>query len=88
MLIRLSGTLLRHADYHKEVVVDAPTVGDAVETLVQRFPSLRKILFARDGELRLSHRLFLNGESLTREARTRPVKAEDQLDVVTAVAGG
>jgi hypothetical protein len=55
---------------------------------MEQFPPLRKVLFARDGRLRATHKIFHNGVEIRASESERPVEADDQIDVVTAVSGG
>jgi molybdopterin converting factor small subunit len=88
MVVRVSGTLLRYTDYRRDIDLDATTVGGAIDALIEAYPALKAILFGRDGRLRATHRIFLNGEQLTASAWTDTVAANDELDIATAVAGG
>jgi molybdopterin synthase sulfur carrier subunit len=90
VILRFSGTLLRHVDYEREIDVDAPTLHAALDGIVQRYPSIRSSLLDGDGKVRAVHRLFLNSEPVDRGAdlATVTVARADVVDVVTALAGG
>jgi len=89
MLIRLSGTLLRFADYQKELQIDAPTLKEGIDQLAARFPEIGKALFdAKTGQVRASHRLFVNGDPVEKGSFGRTIGGEDVVDILTAVTGG
>lgn len=88
MLIRLSGTLLRFTDYQKEIRIEAPTLKDGISRLVEQYPEVGKALFDKVGQVRASHRLFVNGTQVPKGEIDRPVAEEDVIDIVTAVTGG
>jgi molybdopterin converting factor small subunit len=69
-------------------VVDGPTVQTVLGELVVRFPDLRGVLLDGSGRLRTMHRAFLNGEELLGDEVSRSVGAEDELALLTAIAGG
>ena len=88
MVIRLSGTLLRFTDYQKELRIDAPTLQEGISRLVEQYPDVGKALFDKVGQIRASHRVFVNGEAVEKANMGRPVSGEDVIDIMTAVTGG
>lgn len=88
MKIVSSGPILRFMDYQKEVDVDAATVGDGLTRLVEAYPDLRRMLYDSSGRLQSYHKLYLNAERLSDRELERQVRANDELQIVTAVAGG
>ena len=92
MKVIFSGTLLRFVDYSKEVDLEAANLHDCIGQLGIRFPSLKPVLLNGDGRVRDTHQLFLNGEQLARPERTSevgfPLKGDDTLLILTAIAGG
>ena len=56
--------------------------------LVERFPQLRPVVLDSDGNLRQVHRLYLNGELLDRGDAGRALAPNDELGILTAIAGG
>ena len=90
MTLRFSGTLLRHVDYEREIELDVVTLRDALDTVVERHPSIRASLLDGEGNLRAVHRVFLNSEPMGRGADLSAVAVAraDVVDVVTALAGG
>src|SRR5262249_60257179 len=64
MMVRVSGALLRFTDYQRAISVDAPTVEEALVKLAGEYQPLRQVLFDREGRVRATQRVFLNGEQL------------------------
>jgi molybdopterin converting factor small subunit len=87
MEIRFSGLLLRFTDYERTATVQAATLGDALSSLRRQYPRLGPVLWNGDGTLQRVHRLILNGETVSTDL-DRPVADTDQLEFLTAVAGG
>jgi molybdopterin converting factor small subunit len=83
-----SGTLLRFTDYQRSLVVEAATVRTALAALVVKCPKLAPVLYDGAGQLRAVHRLFLNGTQLLSDELERPLTPSDELEVLTAIAGG
>lgn len=88
MIITLSGNLRRYTDFEGEVEVNASTLSEALDALIQRHPDLEPVIYDRDGNLRSVHRLYLNGEILEVENMAHPLDADDELGILTAIAGG
>ena len=88
MKIVLSGTMLRFANYNRRIEVEAHNVAAAIQSLTDTYPALKRALLDGQGQLRGVHRLFLNSEMLLPGEMERPLQADDQLDIITAVAGG
>ena len=88
MTITFHGPLLRYVGFQREVQISATTVQDSLEALCHRFPDLQPVLFDGRGALRPVHRLALNHSVLPRTQLNLPVRPEDTIDVITAIAGG
>ncbi len=88
MKIVLSGNLRRYTDFEGEVEVDARSIPEALNALVQRHPDLQPVLFEGNGQVRSVHRLYLNGDVLEIDEMDRPLDADDELGILTAIAGG
>lgn len=87
-MVRVNGALLRFTDYRRVIPVAAPTVGAALTQLVEEYQPLRKVLFDREGKVRATHRIFLNGEQLEPGEFSRRAGDTDSLDLLLAISGG
>lgn len=88
MILRFSGLLLRIVDYERAVEVDAATLGDAVAVAENRYPRLQKVLRDGHGQLRRTHRIFINGELAASAGLSTPLGDSDEVEFLTAIAGG
>ncbi|MEU7163117.1 MoaD/ThiS family protein [Streptomyces morookaense] len=88
MILRFSGIMLRLVNYERTVQVEAGTLGAALEQLEARHPQLRSVLRDANGQVRRSHQLFLNGERVARPDLGMPLAEADQVEFLTAIAGG
>ncbi len=61
---------------------------ECLQSLVSRFPSLRKWVFEKGDSLRPVIFLFINGEKLVSDELSKPLKDGDELFVVLSFAGG
>jgi molybdopterin converting factor small subunit len=88
MTFVLSGNLLRFSNFQKEIAISAPTVAEGIARLVGSLPRLGPVLLDGAGQLRKVHRLFVNQDQLTNDELARPVGADDEVMILTAIAGG
>jgi molybdopterin synthase sulfur carrier subunit len=88
MNFRFSGALLRFVDYERTVQVEADALGPALHRLEERHPQLRAVLRDGEGNVRRTHRIFLNGEQVGSADPELPLKETDEVEVLTAIAGG
>ncbi len=72
-----------------EVAVEATTIKEVVEQLIQRFPDLEKRLLEADGSLKPFVNLYL-GDRNTRDLQglDTPVSEGDRVAILPAIAGG
>ena len=73
----------------REVEVEARTVGDALQSLIERHAQLKKHLYGEDGKLRSFVNVYVNDEDVRylKQADT-PLGERDVLSIVPSVAGG
>jgi len=88
MMLRFSGLLLRYVDYQRTISIAAPTLGDALRQVETRFPTLRQILRDGEGRIRATHRVFINGELAPAAELGTPLADSDNIEFLTAIAGG
>ncbi|MBT2511864.1 MoaD/ThiS family protein [Streptomyces sp. ISL-98] len=80
--------MLRLVNYERTVQVQADTLGTALEQLEGRHPQIRQVLRDANGQIRRSHQLFLNGERVAIPDLSMTLKEADQVEFLTAIAGG
>ena len=88
MMVRVSGALLRFTDYRRAISVDAPTVEAALVKLAGEYQPLRKVLFDRDGKVRATQKIFLNGEPLEPDQLASSAGEADSVELLLAISGG
>jgi molybdopterin synthase sulfur carrier subunit len=84
----LSGNLLRFSDFQREIVVEGSTVQQGIAALAERCPALRPVMLDGQSQLRRVYRIFLNGKSIAIEELERATSQDDEVVVLTAIAGG
>ena len=81
--------LRQYAGNQDIIEVEAASVGDALDTLVERHDQLRRHLFAEDGRLRNFVNVYVNEEDIRYLERDgTPLKAGDTISIVPSIAGG
>ncbi|QLH26326.1 MoaD/ThiS family protein [Streptomyces sp. Rer75] len=88
MIVKVRGVLLRFTNYENDIEVGGATVRDGLTALTERYPNLAEVLLDREGSIRSTHLIALNGERLSRSELDRKATEDDRVDIVTAVSGG
>lgn len=95
MKFMFSGTMLRFVNFDREIDIPEPNLELALQRLLDERPALRPVLLDGLGNLRRSHQMFLNGQTVPndfysdRQVRgAQDVQAEDTVYFLTAIAGG
>ena len=70
------------------VEVSGSTVGECLHHVVKRFPSMKKQLFTKTGNLFNNILISVNGESAYPEQLAKSVKDGDELKIVFMISGG
>ena len=87
--VRIPTPLRSYADGKKQVEVEAATVREALDTLVERHPDLRPHLYDEEGRLRNFVNAFVNDEDVReRGGGDTPVRQGDTVTLVPSIAGG
>jgi adenylyltransferase/sulfurtransferase len=71
-----------------EIVVEGASVLECIEAVEVRHPGFRAQILDSGGDLHRFVRLFLNGQPLEGAPLEAATRAEDELAVVAAIAGG
>ncbi len=80
-VVRIPPTLRTDTDGEREVIAEGATVGDLLEDLMSRFPSLT-------GKLDYAN-VYVGGEDIrTRDGYETPVTPADTVILLPAMAGG
>ncbi|MCL5261583.1 MAG: MoaD/ThiS family protein [Gammaproteobacteria bacterium] len=87
--IFLPAVLQGHTNNSTQVEVAAETLEELLETLIKKFPNLKKYFFNQDNELCNFLNIYLNGEDVRfLQGLKTPVAGQDKITVLLAVSGG
>lgn len=68
--------------------VDGTDALDCLRVMVERYPSMRKWVYDKEGKLLGLMQFFVNGEKLLLSEYTKPLKDGDELYIFFATGGG
>ena len=71
-----------------KVEVPATTIRGAVEAMDLQYPGFAPLLFTSEGDLHRFVKIFCNGEPVEGDSLDASVAADDEIEVVAAIAGG
>ncbi len=81
--------LRQYAAGADSVDIDASTVGEALDKLVEAHPDLKKQLFSDEGKMRSFVNVYVSDEDIRYLDREKTeVKADDTISIVPSIAGG
>ena len=87
--VHIPTPLRQYADGKPAVEVDGSTVGDALGSLTQQYPELKKHLYNDDGKLRAFVNVYVNDEDIRYlEKDKTPLQPGDSISIVPSIAGG
>jgi molybdopterin synthase sulfur carrier subunit len=87
--VRIPPVLRAAAGNQKQIEVTGTTVGEALESLIGQFPSLRDQLLTPEGGLNRFVNVYVNGRDVRYEQElATPVSATDTVVLLPAMAGG
>jgi sulfur-carrier protein len=87
--VRIPTPLRAATDGVAELSLEASTVGQLIDDLEQRYPSIQGRLRDDAGELRRFVNLYVNGEDVRfKQGLGTSLESGDELSIVPAVAGG
>ena len=88
-IVRIPPVLRANAGGNKQLDLSGDTVGEVLEALVQRYPSLAGQLLTPEGELNRFVNVYLNDQDIRYlQERATPVDERDTLIILPAMAGG
>ncbi len=87
--ITIPTALRAYANQQARLQVDASTVGEAIQQLIERYPQLKPHLFNEEGRLRSFINLYRGDEDVRYlQGLDTPLTESDELTIVPSVAGG
>ncbi len=87
--IRIPTPLRKLTDGLEVIQAEGATVGEALAALEQAHPGVRERLRDEAGQVRRFVNVFLNDEDIRfLDGEATPIRAQDELSIVPAIAGG
>ena len=87
--VRIPTPLRKLTNNEEIVVVNAPTIGEAIVELQSRFPGIQERLLDEQGEVRRFINVYLNEEDIRfLQNKQTPLKDGDEISIIPAIAGG
>lgn len=88
-VVRFSNAMKYYVDNQGEFFIPGVTIGEVVEQIVTRYPSIKLHLLDSRGNLRRYFNIFVNGRHIRdlNDMKT-PVKDEDAVLFMASAAGG
>ena len=86
--IEIPSYLQPYTNDREVVEVNGSTAGACLNHLVELFPGMEKMLFAKKGKLHGYVGIYINGEDAYPEELTKPVKDGDEVYILYIIGGG
>jgi len=88
-ILKIPTPLRSYAEGQVEVVVNGATAGEAMQSLVAKFPALKPHLYNSEGGLRPFVNLFLGEDDIKDlQGLDTPLSEDDKLILIPSIAGG
>ena len=87
--IRIPTPLRKLTNEQETVEVESATVGAAIDELEGKCPGIKERLVGEDGEVRRFVNVYVNEEDIRfLENQATPLKDDDDVSIIPAIAGG
>jgi sulfur-carrier protein len=87
--VRIPTPLRKLTNNEEIVVVNAPTINEAIKELQSRFPGIQERLMDEKGEVRRFINVYLNEEDIRfLQNQNTALKDGDEISIIPAIAGG
>jgi sulfur-carrier protein len=88
MKFDFTGNLRRYVDFDFEIELEASSVMEGLHRLTERYPAVKEVLFDAEGKVRSVHRVLLNGAPINAGELDRATAPDDEVAILTPIAGG
>jgi cysteine synthase B len=89
LTVTIPSPLRTYTDGRSTIEVSGRTVGSALESLIEKYPALKRQLYSDDGQLRSFVNVYLNDEDIRYLQRSETaVASDDTIAIVPSIAGG
>jgi len=86
--VRVSSLLRKHTNWQESVEVEGNTPLECLHALEKQFPSIKRLLYDKEGKLRPQFWFFVNGQKVNASELTSPLRDGDELMILLAISGG
>ncbi|MCF6807644.1 MoaD/ThiS family protein [Thiotrichales bacterium 19S9-12] len=86
--IYIHPSLARFVDNQQKISLDIENSEELLSELCKQYPRLRQIILDENKMLNPYVNLYLNGESIKEITKNRVLNHSDEIELVTALAGG
>ncbi|MDD5082026.1 MAG: MoaD/ThiS family protein [Dehalococcoidales bacterium] len=86
--MNISPVFLQYTNNQRVVEVEGTNVGEALDHLTNKFPSMKNWLFDKKSKLLDHINIYVNGHSAYPENLGKPIKDGDEISIIFMVGGG
>jgi molybdopterin synthase sulfur carrier subunit len=87
--VRIPTPLRKLTNNEELITVAAPTIGDAISELQNRYPGIKERLLDETGAVRRFVNVYVNEEDIRfLQNQQTPLKDGDEVSIIPAIAGG
>jgi molybdopterin converting factor small subunit len=86
--VKVSSLLRKYIDWQESVEVKGDTPLECLHALETQFPSIKRLLYDKEGKLRPQFWFFVNGQKINANELAKPLKDGDELMILLAISGG
>ncbi len=86
--VNVPSYLKSYANDAEVVEVNGGTVSECLGHLVEQYPSMKKMLFTKEGKLLDYVSIYVDGEFAYGDELAKPVKDGDELHILYIIGGG
>ena len=86
--VEISSVFGRYTKNQLSTKVEGNTVGECLNDFLKQHPDMKNIVLNKDGKLRHSFDIYVNGKSAYPLEMTKPVNDGDKLNLIMLIQGG
>ncbi|MBM3157600.1 MAG: MoaD/ThiS family protein [Chloroflexi bacterium] len=86
--VKVSSLLRKYTNWQEFVEVEGRTPLECLHAIEKQFPSIKRLLYDKQGKLRPQFWFFVNGQKINAGELTSPLKDGDELMILLAISGG
>lgn len=86
--IEVSSVFGMYTNNRSSIEVEGSTVGECLEDFFRQCPKMRNLIMDKNGRLRHTFDIYINGKSAYPMEMSKPVNDGDKLNLVMLIQGG